>query len=601
MRQTMQSGAPPTSVPTPLPEFGSGQMFLVTSGSCRVVDYCVQSPNFPFHYGANGHCGIAVYNVRDESLVVSHFDVEDPFDVLVVDDTAYTGTAGPDGVRPTGSMRWSSDSLVQGTGWRICPESRPPGPTGAPAPTLALALEATNVECGVKGVDDTPFITSRSGQDATPCEWNWQVLVKIGSNQLCGGTLLSSRWVVTSAHCIGDPTNPDIRVMAGEFDLSSASDASGTVFEVARVVVHPNYASGTYDRDLAMVELATDASLGSCIGTACLPDSEDIPYGRRCLITGWGRFSSLGERPSRLQEAEVVVVGTSACREQYGNAEPSVAISDNMLCAQGKATGNSTASACQGDLGGPLVCENSDGRYELHGVASFGWGCGEENYPVVWARVGKVLSWIHETLSTTPAPTPPPTPEPPWSTSEIWRSQRRISKWRTTSTLSGSTACVSLEGLVRPAWRRPARSCGLQTTPSKTQDGDCAHPCRPPRLLLRHLRHRLRRATISFHQGRTSGTTQGAPSTTASGTAPTRAPALSSGRAQTWRTSTRRPARRAALAGRAARASRETPWTRTATAASSDTRSLDSAAFTTIQISPPTWCAANVVVEISPV
>lgn len=47
-----------------------------------------------------------------------------------------------------------------------------------------------------------------------------------------------------------------------------------------------------------------------------------------------------------------------------------------------------------GDSGGPLVSVSGESDGTLVGVASFGIGCGRENYPGVYANVASVRSWI---------------------------------------------------------------------------------------------------------------------------------------------------------------------------------------------------------------
>lgn len=55
----------------------------------------------------------------------------------------------------------------------------------------------------------------------------------------------------------------------------------------------------------------------------------------------------------------------------------------------------------QGDSGGPLVCPSEEnlGLYTLHGITSWGLGCGRKNYPGVYTNVGVFVDWIKQTVN----------------------------------------------------------------------------------------------------------------------------------------------------------------------------------------------------------
>ena len=70
----------------------------------------------------------------------------------------------------------------------------------------------------------------------------------------------------------------------------------------------------------------------------------------------------------------------------------SLTITDEMLCAGVVGT---VRSGCHGDSGGPLSCQNNQGRYVLQGVVS--WGspkCDTRERYSVFARVAKFRKWI---------------------------------------------------------------------------------------------------------------------------------------------------------------------------------------------------------------
>jgi secreted trypsin-like serine protease len=74
--------------------------------------------------------------------------------------------------------------------------------------TLSLATVVT-VWADDPPADSTGAPEARivGGQEAAVGEWPWQIL--LGPNFTCGGSILSSRWVVTAAHCVTSPTLVD--------------------------------------------------------------------------------------------------------------------------------------------------------------------------------------------------------------------------------------------------------------------------------------------------------------------------------------------------------------------------------------------------------
>jgi len=460
--ETAPTPAVPTLEPTPAPTLDfQGQMFIVLSGECTVDDsHCAQSPNYPSDYAADQSCSIAVNAEKAEPILVLDFDTEADWDIMTINGLDYSGATEPAGIVPTDTITWSSDFMVQAGGWRLCPQfqyqtqpSAPPTPappTSVPTPAPPTPAP-TPFQCGVPGTDSTPWSSARivNGQEASACEWSWQVGLKSAgwAESFCGGTLIDKRWVLTAAHCVGGAS---FNIIAGEFDLASDDDgAEPVVLQVANVIVHEDYNPSTLDKDFALVHLAEDAPLGSCIGTACLPNStSDLPVGSTCYISGWGTMSAGGNASNTIREAEVTTLSNEACSTMYvGNMSSNYyddenmsdenmssdyyydenatydplagwwdPITDSMLCAQGVLNGGVT-DACQGDSGGPLVCSNSEGYFELHGTTSWGYGCGDRDYPGVWARVTSVIDWITETMSNPP---PPPTPYPPVAPGEAW-------------------------------------------------------------------------------------------------------------------------------------------------------------------------------------
>jgi len=231
-------------------------------------------------------------------------------------------------------------------------------------------------------------------------EYPWQVglLSSRGSNSpFCGGSLISSKEVLTAAHCTtgGNPRY----VVLGEHDLTK-NDGQQKV-RVCGVTDHPSYNAATYDYDFAVLTLCDDVTFKTDISPVCLPSSSSYDAeGRQSVVSGWGTLSSGGSTPDVLHEVTIETMTNNRCSNRntvYSRSD----ITDQMICATA-----SGKDSCQGDSGGPLITAEDSGYYTLIGVVSWGSGCALANAPGVYARVTSVLPWINENISGTTCPAP---------------------------------------------------------------------------------------------------------------------------------------------------------------------------------------------------
>ncbi|GFW34172.1 transposable element Tcb2 transposase [Trichonephila clavipes] len=81
-----------------------------------------------------------------------------------------------------------------------------------------------------------------------------------------------------------------------------------------------------------------------------------------------------------------------ALKHHFG---PSYKLPATSLCA-----GAEGRDACDGDGGGPLVCEMNGHWYQV-GIVSFGIGCGQPNTPGIYTRVESYSNWIHRVVAST--------------------------------------------------------------------------------------------------------------------------------------------------------------------------------------------------------
>uniref|UniRef100_A0A8B9NZH7 pancreatic elastase n=1 Tax=Apteryx owenii TaxID=8824 RepID=A0A8B9NZH7_APTOW len=244
-------------------------------------------------------------------------------------------------------------------------------------------------------ISGSPPVTG--GHEAQPNSWKWQVSLQIAYanypgyyNHICGGTLITSNWVMTAAHCL----RATYRVALGEHNLFEV-DGTEYYIDVDRVFIHdgwnPSYIAN--GNDIALLHLSSSAYDNGFVAIGLLPSEGDIlPNNYPCYITGW-ELDIDGHAPATLQEVMLPVVNHAICSQpDWWGSEAKV----TMICAGG----NGVTSGCSGDSGGPLSCYK-DGRWQVHGIVSFGIVpyCNTYRKPTVFTRVSAYTDWIYNVSS----------------------------------------------------------------------------------------------------------------------------------------------------------------------------------------------------------
>jgi trypsin len=269
--------------------------------------------------------------------------------------------------------------------------------------TLALALGVCSPAGAVVG-----------GNDAEPGEYPYVAHIVIDRSFQCTGTLVTTRHVVTAAHCssitpagvvntpIGQPGQL-IELSIGAHETPSSSLGGGYVSDgekhVAKnVFVNPGWAGiGSVSHDAAVIELDTRSSKRP-VRIASAAERPLWRAGTMATIAGFGVTESDGEQPDVLQEARVPIYSDRNTAKAYPYLVDGVdplfgGFESETQVGAGFQKGG--VDTCQGDSGGPLLVPTGT-TMRLVGDTSYGAGCAEPGFPGVYGRLADTTlrEWI---------------------------------------------------------------------------------------------------------------------------------------------------------------------------------------------------------------
>uniref|UniRef100_U5ESE3 Putative trypsin-like serine protease n=1 Tax=Corethrella appendiculata TaxID=1370023 RepID=U5ESE3_9DIPT len=217
---------------------------------------------------------------------------------------------------------------------------------------------------------------------------------------LCGGSLVSDRFIITAGHCLYSEELGDAKVARlGELSLNSTEDeAFPEDFKVIETIPHPEYKASVRYNDIALLKLDRKVIFSPYIRPICLPQQAEIRQ-KRAIATGWGKIGYSEASSEILLKVTLDLFTHDECTTHF---TPNRRLADGIietsqLCAGSR---DSSKDTCQGDSGGPLQVYNEEVycTYTIIGITSFGKYCGLAGTPGVYTKVYPYIPWIQNII-----------------------------------------------------------------------------------------------------------------------------------------------------------------------------------------------------------
>ncbi|MFC5079494.1 Trypsin-like protease precursor [Vibrio thalassae] len=225
--------------------------------------------------------------------------------------------------------------------------------------------------------------------------------VGYSTSPYCGGTLLNSQFVLTTAHCVYGDRQSQLLTMAAP-NLQYESDYRYSEKRRVVEIYHPMGYIDDIDKlipnDIAILKLDSPLGTGIAINR---PNNESYRnVGAVFTAVGHGNTKYGYDAFDILQKVNLTYVDNAVCAGAFSDGSY---LTQKQICFTGDYSNvtDLLAGTCQGDSGGPIYWDNNGLQVQI-GVTSFGpLPCGDKQRAVtsVFTEIADYSDWINRVLN----------------------------------------------------------------------------------------------------------------------------------------------------------------------------------------------------------